>query len=131
MCLCSFLFPEKATIRLTSEEYIAYAGASLNLSAVVTGKPLPSTIRLEKLNQNFMTYPNGKYSVIDLSTILIHRLSLEDSGKYRACVENSDDLIDCYTFNIAVQGNLTCMFDLKGISKPNVYIMGDLCISTS
>ena len=108
MCLYSFLFPEKATIRLTSEqsEYRTYVGASLNLSAVVTGKPLPSTIRLEKLNQNFETYPDAKYSVIDLSTILIHRLSLEDSGKYRACVENSDNLIDCHTFEIVVQGNL-------------------------
>lgn len=52
-----------------------------------------------------MDYANEKYSVIGLRTILILDLSLEDSGQYRVCVENTHDAINCDTFTIVVTGN--------------------------
>ena len=111
---------------------------------MVTGYPLPATITIEKWNieaGNYEDYPNTKYSINDLRTISI-ALSLEDSGQYRACVENSHDAIECATFTITVKGNCTSYYCDSNlctyISQGNpvyqvVYIVVDLipqCTST-
>ena len=76
------------------------------MTVVVTGNPLPTTITLQKLNAGgFVDYPTIRYSVTDLRTISIHSLLLNDTGQYRACVENSHDHIDCDDFEIEITGN--------------------------
>ena len=85
-----------------------YARETLNVTTVVTGNPLPTIITVEKQDQQtrfYVDYPNTKYSVIGLSTISFTELSLEDSGQYRACVENSHTGARCALFTIEVKGN--------------------------
>ena len=101
-------FVEKASITITPEWNSRHTGEMLNLSAFVTGNPLPTTITVEKKKQSHQTgwvdYPNTKYSVIGLSTISFAALSLEDNGQYRACVENSHESIECSSFTIMMTG---------------------------
>ena len=76
------------------------------MSVVVTGNPLPTTITLQKKNAGgFVDYPTIRYSVIDLRIISIPSLLLNDSGQYRACVENSHANIGCDDFEIQITGN--------------------------
>ena len=107
-CRCHFVcFVEKASITVTPEWNRRHAGETLNLSAVVTGNPLPTIITVEKLDQLtglYVDYPITKYSVMGLSTISFTALSLEDNGQYRACVENSHDSIECSPFTIMMTG---------------------------
>ena len=76
---------------------------------MITGNPFPTTIVLQKYNmetERFFTYPSTKYFIANLRTISFPKLSLEDSGRYRVCVENSPDRnsIQCDVFTIVVTG---------------------------
>ena len=106
LCLC---FAEKATITITTKLYKMHVRETINITTMVTGNPLPTTITIEKLDQLtglYVDYPNTKYSVIGLSTISFAALSLEDNGQYRACVENSHATIGCTVFTIIVKGTV-------------------------
>lgn len=78
------------------------------MTAEVTGNPLPTAITLEKLNTQtgeYVDYPNTKYTIIALNKISIPNLLAEDNGKYRVCVENTPNSIDCDVFTITITGN--------------------------
>lgn len=53
----------------------------------------------------FVDYPSTRYSVTDLRTISIPNLLLNDSGRYRGCVKNSEDPSDCDDFHLEITGN--------------------------
>ena len=104
-----FCFAEKARITISTALYRVYVRETINITTVVTGNPLPTTItvgKLDPLTEDYVNYPNTKYSVIGLSTILFTSLSLEDNGQYRACVENSHTGIGCAVFTIVVKGTV-------------------------
>lgn len=104
-----FCFAVKATITISTVQYIVNASESINITTVVTGNPLPTTIMVEKRDQltgGYVDYPNTKYSVTGLSTISFTTLLPEDSGQYRACVENSHAAIGCSLFTITVKGTV-------------------------
>ena len=104
----------------------------------MAGNPLPTTITVEKQDTQtgvYVDYPSTKYSVIGLNTISFSGLTLDDSGQYRACVENSHDTIGCHRFTILVKGDsLICYCKCsisQGIKEPIVCVIGDLSLSTS
>ena len=106
LMLFYFSFVEKASITITPEWNRRHTGEGLNLTAVVNGNPFPTTITVQKQDQTggYVDHPSTKYSVIGLNTISFPRLSLDDNGQYRACVENSHDSIECSTFTILMTG---------------------------
>ena len=107
--MCLSVFAEKARITISAVPYRMYIRETINITTMVTGNPLPTTITVEKqdpLTGLYVDYPNTKYSVIDLSTISFTALSLEDNGQYRACVENSHAAIGCAVFTTVVQGTV-------------------------
>lgn len=115
------IFAEKASIKITPKQNSKHVGETLDLTTVVTGNPLPASITLEKQDAQtgvYVDYPKTKYSVTSLNSVSIHELSLEDSGQYRACVDNSHSSIECDTFNIIVTGN-------HGINVTLVFVCSD------
>ena len=108
--MLAFCIAEEASISITPKWSSRFTGEALNLTAVVGGNPLPTTIRIAKWDVqagNYRDYPKTKYVITDLRSIIILDLSLEDNGVYRACVENSHNNIQCAMFTIVVKGNDT------------------------
>ena len=55
---------------------------------------------------NYVDYPMAKYIPNGLSAVSFLNLTLDDSGRYRVCVENSHNSIFCDIFTITIIGNL-------------------------
>lgn len=106
--MLAFRFAEEPSIDVTPKWGSRFTGETFNLTAVVGGHPLPTTITIKKLeNGHPVDYPKTKYTVTNLSRISIHDLSLEDNGEYRAYVESLYNTMQYDTFTIVVKGNNT------------------------
>lgn len=112
----AFCFPGQATIVIMPKKNIGHTGGSINLTVVLTGNPLPTTIMLQKWDgRHFAIHSNTKYSITNLHTVSFHDLSPQDSGRYRVCVENSPDgnSIECDTFEITITGSYYVLIALS------------------
>ena len=96
------------------------------MTVAVVGNPLPTAVTLQKWSTGaFVDYPSTRYFVNDLRTISIPNLFLNDSGRYRVCVESSHDSESvCDEFDIEITGSYSYIAQyLKGYNRPNVYVV--------